>query len=570
LNSIDTFDKTLIALKNGGRAPYRQTQSVVIPPPRSLEIQNQLDIVEQSWDEFQSGLFTISQEEPNTVELASAVNYVEKNSPELLEQVDTSVGLFERESTKKLIRVRGFQVGFTIGALLLLLLGGWVTKTSVLNPLQNLAKKAQNIGSGDLKTPIRISNPSEIYHLANALEEMRIQLQTSHMELVSWAETLEMRVEQRTRELDALYNVSRDISSRLDLNQLLDSITEKTRELLECETATLCMLTDDGKTLIIQAHSGPRAAISGTETSSQVGLGIQILTGKEALLCSTGECSGFCSILSPSYRNSHIAAPLWVGERVIGALCVGNSHQRAFPAENNKLLTKLANSAAIAIENARLYAKAERVATLEERQRIAAEIHDGISQTLSFFGLVLDQVVDLIEQGEREAALEKLEKMRTTIDQTTETVRASIANLWDKLPSQLSLQDCLKSLVDGFSKQHSVVVTWCDQLDSQLFIPRRDREQILRVTKEALLNAHNHASAEKIQVELKRNGSEYRLIVQDDGIGFDPQQITPADHDHFGLQIMQARANRIGGRLNIDTSPGEGTQVILSWSNDRS
>lgn len=567
-DSISMFDKTLIALKYGGQAPYRQDQSVEIPPPTSLEIQNQLDLVEQTWDEFHSGLITITQEEPSSLKFTSAVDYVESNSPYILEQVDSTVRLFERETTEKLIRVRGFQIGFTLSAFLLLILGGWVTKTSVLNPLRILAKNTQQIGGGDLNSPIQISNPREINDLANALDDMRRQLKTSHRELVSWAETLEMRVEQRTRELDALYNVSKDISSRLDLNQLLDSITNKTRELLDCEIATLCMLTDDGKTLSIQAHSGPKTAVLSTETNSQVGLGKQILSGKEALMCSTGECTGFCSILSPSYRNSHLAAPLWVGERVIGALCVGNSNQQAFPVENIQLLTKLAKSAAIAIENARLYAKAEMVATLEERHRIAAEMHDGIGQTLSFLGLILDQVEDLIEQDERKAAFEKLAMMRTTIDQTTETVRASIANLWDKIPSQLSLQDCLDSLINDFSNQHSVIITWQDQLESPLYIPRKDREQILRVTKEALLNAHNHASANSIHLEFKRDGADYTLVVRDDGIGFDPEKINPGDQDHFGLQIMQARANRIGGCFNINSRPGEGTQVILSWPKD--
>jgi two-component system nitrate/nitrite sensor histidine kinase NarX len=287
-------------------------------------------------------------------------------------------------------------------------------------------------------------------------------------------------------------------------------------------------------------------------------------------MCSTGDCTGFCGILKPSYRSSHLAAPLWVGDRVIGALCAGDSTRQAMPAENNQLLTKLANSAAIAIENARLYAKAERVATLEERQRIAAEIHDGIGQTLSFLGLSIDQVEEFLEQNERKTAIEKLEIIRSTIDQTTETVRASIANLWDKIPSQISLQDCLKALINDFSNQHGVIVSWRDQLDSPLYIPRKDREQILRVTKEALLNAHNHASANNIQIELMRNDADYHLLVLDDGIGFDPKRITPGDQDHFGLQIMEARANRIGGHINIDSRPGEGTRVFLSWSEDRS
>ncbi|MGD2156055.1 MAG: type IV pili methyl-accepting chemotaxis transducer N-terminal domain-containing protein [Anaerolineales bacterium] len=569
-NSISKFDKTLAALKDGGQAPYLQDQSVDIPPTKSIEIQTQIDLVSETWSDFQTNLTTIIQEEPSSIKFTSAAEEVENISPHFLELMDLTVRLFERESTAKLIRVRGMQVGFIISAFLLLILGGWVTKSSILNPLQILAKNTKQIGDGDLNTPININNPKEINDLANTLDTMRMQLKTSHMELVSWTETLEMRVEQRTREVDTLYEVSKDISSRLDLNHLLDSITEKTRELLDCETATLCMLTDDGNTLSIQAHSGPRAAISGKETNSQIGLGKQILSGKEAIMCSRGECSGFCNILKPSYRNSHLAAPLWVEDRVIGALCVGNSNREAFPPENEQLLTKLANSAAIAIENARLYAKAEKVAALEERQRIAAEIHDGLAQTLSYLGLSIDQVEDLLQNNEQKSAFEKLEKIRTTINQTTDKVRTSIADLLDKTPTQLSLQNCLGSLVSEYSSQHNLVIDWRDQIETEIFLPRSNSEQILQIAKEALLNSHNHANANNIHLILKIIGGDYYLIVRDDGIGFDPSHHATDNKDHFGLQVMQARANRLGGQLQVNSRLGKGTQIILSWSKDRS
>ena len=118
-----------------------------------------------------------------------------------------------------------------------------------------------------------------------------------------------------------------------------------------------------------------------------------------AMICGVSSCQGGCRMLSDEYRVSHLAAPLRIGDRVIGALCVGSPAQNHFAAESADMLTKLANVAVIALENARLFAQAERVATLEERRRVAAEMHDGLGQTLSYLGLMTDQVVEFLSDG---------------------------------------------------------------------------------------------------------------------------------------------------------------------------
>ncbi|MFZ1754902.1 MAG: sensor histidine kinase, partial [Caldilineaceae bacterium] len=248
---------------------------------------------------------------------------------------------------------------------------------------------------------------------------------------------------------------------------------------------------------------------------------------------------------------------------VIGALCVGSSQPLAFTPEGGRLLTKLANSAAVALENARLYAQAERVATLEERQRIAADMHDGLAQTLSYLVHRVEQATELAEARQSDEVAQALKSTSATLCQASREVRQSIARL-EGAPSRRPLESRLSEMVDEFQKDDGPSVGLEVGLTAPLFAPPEEAEQALRVVREALLNAHRHAQAQRIVVRLEQEDGEVRASVQDDGRGFDPQSL-PADNGHFGLSIMRARAARLGGQLAIHSAAGQGTRVTLAW-----
>ncbi len=376
-------------------------------------------------------------------------------------------------------------------------------------------------------------------------------------------ESLEARVARRTRELEMLNEVSREITSRLDIQQVLNSVTEKARALLGGEVAALCLVDESLHWLRLQALSGPREAIEGHVVAADNGLAGKVLTGERALSCGVGDCGGGCRMLAEDYRVSHLAAPLRVGERVIGALCVGSTAQTQFADEAVSMLTKLANVAAIALENARLYAQAERVATLEERRRVAAEMHDGLGQTLSYLGLMIDQVVEFLGEGREGAALERLHKTRATIDRATREVRHAINSLMDETPVERDFCARLRELVEEFASEHDLEATCQTDGESAPDPSPQMARQILNITREALNNVLRHARAHQVRVTLGKTDDDYFLSIEDDGQGFDPSQAAPSGH--FGLQIMRARAKHIGGELLIESAPGAGSRVTLMW-----
>lgn len=557
------FEQTLAALRDGGPAPYLAGQSVTVPAANQPEIRAQLDRQAESWRAFVGELDRLVQAAPGSDARVQAAQAIAQQSTAVLAQADTVVLLYQETATRKIDRLRLLQAVFLTSALLLLLLAGWLVRRWLLTPLQQLDRAAERIGGDDLATPVSVSGPAEIALLSRTLETMRTRLQTSRAELLRLAAGLEARVAQRTRELDALNEVSREISSQLDVQHVLNSVTAKAHGLLGAEVASLCLLDEQGKTLHLRTLSGPPAAASGHQVTAGDRFARMVLTADGAMACHGADCHAGCQLLAAPYRASHLAAPLRRGAHVVGALCVGSRQDDRFTAESADILAKLATTAAVALENARLYAQAERVATLEERSRIAAEMHDGLGQTLSYLGLMTDQTVEFLSQGQDAAALARLQATRATIEQATHDVRRAIDHLLDETPALPDLVARLAAVVDDFAAANPVTVDWQPAVAALPGCAREVGEQVVHVTREALHNVASHAGAQAVTVRLARDNGHYLVTVVDDGRGFDPSQ--PEPDGHFGLKVMQARAAHIGGQLTVESRPGRGTCVALAW-----
>lgn len=552
---IATFDTTLTALSEGGPAPYTEGRTVVLPPPPTADVQAKLHRVRALWETFRLELDVILREPSiNSAAFREAVSDVERQSPVLVAAMDEAVRAFEHAAQAKVRQVIFMQLLFLSAAAVLVGVGYTLTHRRIILPIQYLEQVAQTIGRGQLDTPVARTGHDEIGRLAESLEEMRRQLRAAR-------EDLEAQVAQRTRELEALYEVTRDISSHLDVRRVLRSVTEKARELLDADVAVLCMLDGSGQTLRLQAVAGDTKSIRQRDEASHKPLVATILHRKDAINCTV--CPGWCHILDSRYQADHLAAPLRAGNRIIGALCVGSREPNRFPAEALGLLTRLANSAAIALENARLYEQAERVAALEERQRIAADMHDSVAQTLSYLALKVEQIAEEVAAGAGKDAVEDLERLREHIDHTLEDVRRIIADLQRPVAARLSLQDALRHVVQEVAKQSPYPIRLDVSTDEPVYLSPEVAEQVLRVTREAVVNAIRHASPTAIHVRFWTEAAKGVIQVADDGRGFDVEAASRDGQRHFGLKIMQARAARIGGHLVIETRPGAGTRVQL-------
>lgn len=561
-----TFDQTLCALLDGGAAPYSAGADAALPASDNPEIRNALNEERRVWEELRALIGDLQTAERNTPAFDSILQSIEDTSSTLVTQADQVVRLYEADAAAKINRLRTIQFGFLAGALILLWVGAWVTRKSALEPLKELGRAANRLGGNDLDSAVQVRGPEEMRALAESFDSMRRSLRASRSDLLELTSTLEERVAQRTRELDALNEVSREIASQLDVRYVLNSVTEKARALLRGDSAMLCLLGEHKQHLHLQSVSGLPTLDTSREYVSTVNQASAVLASPRALVCSNAQCVGGCGLLSEAHAVSHAVAPLRIGESVIGALCVGSSQPDHFTNESAELLTKLANTAAVALHNAQLYAQAERVATLEERHRVAADMHDGLGQTLSYLGLMTDQTMESLSDGQDEIALNRLHKTRETINRATGDVRRAINNLMDDSFGEFRLCERLRETVDEFARETRLAIAL--QVDISPQCSREAAEQALSVAREALANAARHAGARNISVRMGRADCHYFIAVEDNGKGFDLSQPEPSGH--FGLKIMQARAAHIGGNVEIESAQGHGTKVTLMWKAEES
>jgi signal transduction histidine kinase len=366
-----------------------------------------------------------------------------------------------------------------------------------------------------------------------------------------------------------LHEVSVFLSSSLDAVEISDQITQQSAKLMACSVAYLFQWDKEHREAVKVSTGGASSRQSGDLRLQidQSPILPQILSQHEPI-CVQDALED--PRIPARWRESldlraALFLPVWVTGQPLGFLLLVESQEsRRWRSHDVDLLFGFMDRAAVALEKAYLHKQLEWAAALEERQRIAAEMHDGLAQTLSFLGLKTDQAAELLETRQIQQVPDELHQMQDAISRATHEVRRSIASLQESPRPRQSLQEALNHTVHEVAPASETPAQVRTHLEAPLYLPPSDLEQVQRVVQEALLNAHRHAQAREITVLLERRKDLIEVVVVDDGRGFDPES-PPQIGDHFGLSIMRARAARIGGELKLASGPGRGTRLALTW-----
>ena len=263
------------------------------------------------------------------------------------------------------------------------------------------------------------------------------------------------------------------------------------------------------------------------------------------------------------YTRAVLVVPLKARDRTIGVLRIDSDEPGLYTMQDAELAWALASQAAIAIENARLYDQARELAALEERQRLARELHDSVTQTLCAIAM-LGKI--LPETWERDPADGR--RNLANLDEMTQSALAEMRTLLLELrPDTLfeaDLGDLLRQLAESLRSRMRAPVEVDVQADAGARLPSDVHVTLYRIAQEALSNVSKHAAAPCVRVALSYSHDRATLRISDDGAGFSPSDVPPG---HVGTLIMHERAGAIGAALIIDSAPSQGTTVTLQWPN---
>jgi PAS domain S-box-containing protein len=396
-------------------------------------------------------------------------------------------------------------------------------------------------------------------------------------ERVQAYQLLEQRVEERTRELSTLLDVSNSVASTLELQPLVGLILDQLKMVADYSGASLLTLEDDA--LVVLDARGASAAGGVT-----VGLRFPIMPGtpivemlerREAVIVDDVQgpsalARAYQGAVGPlnetdafSFARSWMAVPMVLNDRVTGILSLSHSQADFYTPQHARLARAIANQAAVAIENARLYAQAQAAAVLEERQRLARELHDSVTQSLFSMTMISGALPKLMER-DIERARERSERLHELSQGALAEMRALIFELHPESLEREGLIVALDKQVAAVRARHGLRVEtdWPPRIEAPIEV----QEAAFRIAQEAMHNTVKHARASVLHITLHPDGGVLALTVRDDGAGFDPSGDFPG---HLGHRSMRERIARLGGTLAIESAPGQGTCIRATLPLDR-
>ncbi len=363
--------------------------------------------------------------------------------------------------------------------------------------------------------------------------------------------------QQRARELETVAKVSAAVVSILDVDQLLNAIAEVTRASFRDYSSVIYLLDDAGVELI-QTTAGrviPPAART-IRLDCERSLIAQAGRTRQGIIVNNIAASPDFDLAPLLTRaQSEMAVPMVVGNRLIGVLDIQSQEVNRFSEADIWVMGTLADLIAVAVQNARLYARAQAVAALEERNRLARELHDSVSQALYGIALGARTARKLLDRDPARL-VEPLDYVLSLADAGLTEMRALIFELRPESLENEGLAAALTKQAASIQARHGIQVM--TQLDDEPAISLDMKEALYRIARESLHNTVKHAHASQITLTLRCLKDCVTLDIKDNGVGFDPQADFPG---HLGLKSMQERAARLQGTWSIQSAPQQGTHI---------
>jgi len=354
----------------------------------------------------------------------------------------------------------------------------------------------------------------------------------------------------RNRELAALYHVDQTLRCHLDLDGMLRQIAQDAVDACRADAGLILLRDEKGTSLRVRVAVPEGFTLEAVQTLGE------LAAERRAPVRVADLNAGH----NGAGRHAATAMPMTVGDEVIGVLCIVHAPSRELSERQVRLLSAIASQTALIVQNARFYARLEGYAMLEERARLAREIHDGLAQGLGYLHIKVQGALRRLRQKRLTETMAELEEMRTVIQELYTEARTAIDGLRAPFDPNQSFSANLRAYVEHIVRRSGLDVRLYLS-GEELDLPPVVAAHVFRIVQEGLNNIIKHAGADRATVWIERNAYGLVVTIEDNGRGFDPTRTSASSH--FGLHIMRERAEALGGHLHIRSEVDRGTVITL-------
>ena len=456
--------------------------------------------------------------------------------------------------------------------LVLIVMAFWNLWSSYIVPAQHIKDWTQMIRAGDLDakfTDKPIGEYEDIYQNLHFIGEMLQSLSTS-------AETQVQKhtdyIAQKTRSLSILYDVANSINLSRDVDSLLSQFLFNMTELVDAQAAVAYLVHNDSEVeLLTHINSNEEiiteharhCLLNHSSNTQEDGFGI--------LNIKLLDCDDvFCKKYFDNEKVCILIVPLQYQEKLLGAynFYVYKNSLNDFE-DFDELFTSIGRHLGAAIEKSHLDEEATALSILRERNHISNELHDSLAQTLTSIRFQVRVLDETLHQGNDAQTWAEMERIEASINEAHTEIRELIS--YFRSPTVLvSLSSSVEQSIDRFRQVNDEIQVFFQNEWAETILPAETEFHILRIIQESLTNIRKHSDAENVRIMMRANGSgRYKVLIEDDGVGFSKPQTSHHTGEHIGLSIMRDRAKRFGGELTVESEPGEGTRIVLEFTDNQ-
>jgi two-component system, NarL family, nitrate/nitrite sensor histidine kinase NarX len=423
----------------------------------------------------------------------------------------------------------------------------------VFQPIRRLASAAKAIGSGNLEHPIELTRDDELGELASAFEQMRLQLLHARSEM-----------EERNRELRTLNEVARAASELLDPQQILE---------LSVGLLTGIEGVGGGGIFVPSSECGKYHLRSCRGISEYEAA--QLAAHLDATLRRGGLVRPDTILVHPILQDGTgiepdrpsfmISVPLLARGTEVGRIALVTVAGFKPTDQGIAVLKAMGEEIGSALANALQFQDAQYRATVAERDRLAREMHDSLAQALGYLKLKASITEQLLANGDVVQAQSHLQEVKAIAGETYTDIREAIFCLRQPAAANGEFMVQLETYLRDYRTHYAMDVTIL--MNSGENTPRFPPDvglQVMRIVQEALTNVRKHASVKQATIRFALEEKAWHIVIDDNGKGFDPSEVTSEGPHFLGLQIMRERAEAIGGHVELVSQPEHGTSVIVT------